>query len=105
MAKKASKKQRATKSPAELPPGQLNVRRVAIGKINPAPYNPRKDLRPGDPEYENIKRSLTEFGYVEAVEAPRAPNARYIGVRLEPQRLSAVSRRPSASCRLQIPDR
>ena len=67
MAKKASKKQRATKSPAELPPGQLNVRRVAIDKINPAPYNPRKDLRPGDPEYENIKRSLTEFGYVEGL--------------------------------------
>ncbi len=65
MAKKASKKQRTPKS-ADAP-GALNVRRVAIGKINPAPYNPRKDLRPGDPEYESIKRSLAEFGYVEGL--------------------------------------
>ena len=27
-------------------------------------YNPRKDLRPGDPEFEKLKRSVEEFGYV-----------------------------------------
>jgi ParB-like chromosome segregation protein Spo0J len=35
--------------------------------LTPADYNPRKDLRPGDPDYEKLKRSLTEFGYVEPV--------------------------------------
>ena len=33
----------------------------------PADYNPRKDLKPGDPEYEKLKRSIEQFGYVEPV--------------------------------------
>lgn len=33
----------------------------------PADYNPRKDLKPGDKEYEKLKRSLEQFGYVEPV--------------------------------------
>lgn len=33
----------------------------------PAEYNPRKDLKPGDEEYEKLKRSIEEFGYVEPV--------------------------------------
>jgi DNA modification methylase len=43
----------------------LEVRRVRISKVNPAPYNPRKDLQPGDPEYQALARSLDEFGFVE----------------------------------------
>lgn len=33
----------------------------------PAEYNPRKDLKPGDVEYEKLKRSIEQFGYVEPV--------------------------------------
>ena len=33
----------------------------------PADYNPRKDLKPGDLEYEKLKRSIEQFGYVEPV--------------------------------------
>jgi len=33
----------------------------------PAEYNPRKDLKPGDTEYEKLKRSIEQFGYVEPV--------------------------------------
>jgi len=33
----------------------------------PAEYNPRKDLKPGDAEYEKLKRSIEQFGYVEPV--------------------------------------
>ena len=33
----------------------------------PADYNPRKDLKPGDAEYEKLKRSIEQFGYVEPV--------------------------------------
>ena len=36
-------------------------------ELLPADYNPRKDLQPGDPEYEKLKRSLQQFGYVEPV--------------------------------------
>lgn len=40
---------------------------MPISELKPADYNPRKDLKPGDPDYEKLKRSLTEFGYVEPV--------------------------------------
>ena len=33
----------------------------------PADYYPRKDLKPGDAEYEKLKRSIEQFGYVEPV--------------------------------------
>lgn len=38
-----------------------------LTELIPAGYNPRKDLKPGDPEYEKLKRSLDEFGYVEPI--------------------------------------
>ena len=43
----------------------MEIRRIKISQINPAPYNPRLDLKPGDPEYEKIKRSIEEFDLVE----------------------------------------
>lgn len=43
------------------------VKELPIADLKPADYNPRKDLKPGDPEYDKLKRSLTEFGYVEPV--------------------------------------
>ena len=43
----------------------LNIRRIPVSKINLAPYNPRKALKAGDPEYEKLRRSLDEFGLVE----------------------------------------
>jgi DNA modification methylase len=46
---------------------EMIVRKVSISEINPAEYNPRKDLKPGDPTYEKLKRSMTEFGYVEPI--------------------------------------
>ena len=45
----------------------MQVEKVAISKLNPAKYNPRKDLKPGDTEYEKLKRSMAEFGYVEPI--------------------------------------
>ena len=46
---------------------QMNLQRIAVEKIKPAKYNPRKDLKPGDPAYEKIRRSLHDFGYVDPV--------------------------------------
>lgn len=43
------------------------IKKIPIEKLNPAKYNPRKDLKPGDPEYEKLKRSILEFGYVEPI--------------------------------------
>ncbi|MFA5411287.1 MAG: DNA modification methylase [Candidatus Omnitrophota bacterium] len=44
---------------------KADIELVSITEINPAPYNPRKDLKPSDPEYQKLKRSITTFGYVE----------------------------------------
>lgn len=38
-----------------------------ITELIPADYNPRKKLKPGDKEYEKLKKSLMEFGYVDPV--------------------------------------
>ena len=43
------------------------IQKIDVNKLNPAPYNPRKDLRPGDPEYEKLKRSIQEFGCVQTI--------------------------------------
>ena len=45
----------------------MQIEKIKIDKLNPAPYNPRKDLKPGDPEYEKLKNSILTFGYVEPV--------------------------------------
>lgn len=45
----------------------INIQVIDIDKLNPAKYNPRVDLKPGDPEYEKLKRSIKEFGYVEPI--------------------------------------
>ena len=36
-----------------------------LDEINPAEYNPRKDLKPGDAQYEAIKHSIDTYGFVE----------------------------------------
>jgi ParB-like chromosome segregation protein Spo0J len=43
----------------------MEIKRIPVEQINPAPYNPRKDLKPGEPEYEKLRRSIQEFGFVE----------------------------------------
>jgi len=43
------------------------MEKIKIDKLNPAEYNPRKDLKPGDSEYEKLKQSIQTFGYVEPV--------------------------------------
>ena len=45
----------------------MQIEKMDISRLNPAEYNPRKDLKPGDPEYEKLKRSMEQFGYVEPV--------------------------------------
>ncbi|MED5223191.1 site-specific DNA-methyltransferase [Bacillus safensis] len=43
----------------------MNIKTIPVHKINPAPYNPRIDLQPGDPEYDALKNSMKKFGYVD----------------------------------------
>ena len=43
---------------------KLTIEKKNITELIPAKYNPRKDLKPGDEEYESLKRSIENFGYV-----------------------------------------
>ncbi|MBP2652187.1 MAG: methylase domain protein [Firmicutes bacterium] len=45
----------------------MKFEKLSIESLIPASYNPRKKLKPGDTEFENIKNSITEFGYVDPV--------------------------------------
>ncbi len=38
-----------------------------LADLKPAEYNPRKALKPGDPEYQRIAASIEEFGYVDPI--------------------------------------
>jgi len=45
----------------------MEIQKISVERLIPATYNPRKDLKPGDPEFEKLKRSVEEFGYVEPI--------------------------------------
>ena len=45
----------------------MEFKKLKIDALIPASYNPRKKLKPGDAEYEKIKNSITEFGYVDPI--------------------------------------
>lgn len=42
----------------------MDIQIINIEKLKVAEYNPRKDLKPEDEEYQKIKNSIIEFGYV-----------------------------------------
>lgn len=47
------------------PRAALTIRQIPITAINPAPYNPRVALKPGDPEFQSLRRSVDAFGCVQ----------------------------------------
>ena len=51
----------------------MNIQQIPAAQLNPAAYNPRKDLKPGDKEYEKLKRSIAETA--EAYALPKVPTA------------------------------
>ena len=47
------------------PLATFEVRVLPIDQLKPAPYNPRKALKPDSPAYRKLRASLTDFGLVE----------------------------------------
>lgn len=45
----------------------MDIQKVKLSRLTEAPYNPRVELKPGDAEYEKLKKSLEHFGYVEPI--------------------------------------
>jgi len=43
----------------------MKIQKVKVTELNPAAYNPRLDLQPGDADYEKLKNSISTFGLVE----------------------------------------
>ena len=43
----------------------MNIQRLPLSQLQPAPYNPRRALKPGDPRFEKLARSLNEFDLVQ----------------------------------------
>lgn len=45
----------------------MKIETIKIKDLKAAKYNPRKDLKPEDKEYQKIKKSILKFGYVETI--------------------------------------
>lgn len=45
----------------------MKIKKLSMSELINAEYNPRKDLQESDPEYQKIKKSIDEFGYIEPI--------------------------------------
>jgi ParB-like chromosome segregation protein Spo0J len=78
----------------------LEIKRIPLDEINPAKYNPRKDLKPGDPEYEKLKKSIDEFDLVEPLVMNKQGNVLISGH----QRLKILKERGDTETEVSIVD-
>lgn len=46
---------------------KAEYRKIRVDAIKPAPYNPRADLKPEDPEYKQIKKSILDHGFIQPI--------------------------------------
>lgn len=46
---------------------EMKMEKRMLSELRPAEYNPRKALTPEDKEYQDIKRSIEKFGYVDPI--------------------------------------
>ena len=47
--------------------GEMRMERRILSDLKPAEYNPRIPLRPEDKEYQDIKRSIEDNGYLDPI--------------------------------------
>ncbi len=78
----------------------MDIRRISIDQINPAKYNPRKDLKPGDAEYEKLKKSIDEFDLVEPLVMNKRGNVLISGH----QRLKILQERGDTETEVSVVD-
>ncbi|HUQ71851.1 MAG TPA: ParB N-terminal domain-containing protein [Planctomycetaceae bacterium] len=45
----------------------MHIETIPLSQLIPAPYNPRKTLKPGMPAYQRLERSLAEFELVQPI--------------------------------------
>lgn len=78
---------------------RLNTQTVPISKLVPLPGNPRKTLKPDDPGWRRLVKSLEEQGYVD----PLIWNERTGHVLSGNQRLSILMERSVSEVGLKTP--
>ena len=78
----------------------MKIQKISLGKINPAKYNPRTDLKPGDPEYEKLKKSIQKFDLVEPLVMNRRGNVLISGH----QRLKILKERGDTETEVSVVD-
>lgn len=45
----------------------MRLEKRKLSELKPAEYNPRKALKPGDPEYEKLAASIEKHGYIDPI--------------------------------------
>jgi len=45
----------------------MKIIKKTMSALKASPYNPRKDLKPGDREYEQLKKAILEFDYIDPI--------------------------------------
>lgn len=45
----------------------MEIRTLKAAQLKAADYNPRRDLQPEDAEYQKLRKSMEDFGYVEPI--------------------------------------
>ena len=78
----------------------MRIERIPLARIDPAPYNPRRDLQPGDAEYTKLERSIDEFGLVEPL-VWNARSGRLVGGH---QRLKVLVARGESAVEVSVVD-
>ncbi|HKL42860.1 MAG TPA: ParB N-terminal domain-containing protein [Clostridia bacterium] len=46
-------------------PKQVDIKEIKLNKVKPASYNPRKDLKPEDETYQQLKKSIDKLGFTQ----------------------------------------
>jgi len=78
----------------------MRIETWKVGDINPAPYNPRVTLHPGDTEYESLRRSIERFNLVQ----PLVVNERTGNLIGGHQRLQVLKATGTAEVQVSIVD-
>lgn len=78
----------------------MRLEQIEVSRLRRAPYNPRRDLQPGDHEYQRIKASLDKFDVVE----PLVWNERSQNLVSGHQRLKVLEARGDTSVLVSIVD-
>lgn len=78
----------------------MNIQEIEFSRANPAAYNPRVELKPGDPDWKDIEASLDEFGLVQ----PLIWNQKTGNLVSGHQRLAVLKHRGQTAAQMTVVD-